>query len=75
MFIEQSSNISSSFFQVTLRVAIKLISYSGADVKDKKIFAFVSNDPTTKAMLCHLFKSAKMPVCNCYSCLFLMDIV
>lgn len=40
-----------------MQVPIRQISYTGADIKDKKMFAFVSNDQQTQAMFCHIFKT------------------
>ena len=45
------------FLQLLMQVPIRQISYTGADIKDKKLFAFISNDVQTKSMLCHIFKT------------------
>ena len=52
-----------TFSQLLMQVSIRAVSYSGADAKDKKLFAFVSNDIKTKAMVCHIFKT-KSGVCR-----------
>ena len=48
--------------QLLMQVSIRSVTYSGADSKDKKLFAFVSTDMRTKAIKCHIFKT-KAGVC------------
>ena len=43
--------------QLLMQVPIRHISYTGADQNDKKLFAFVSTDPTSKVMMCHILKA------------------
>ena len=40
-----------------MQVSIRSVTYSGADAKDKKLFAFLSTDMRTKVIKCHVFKT------------------
>ena len=43
--------------ELLMQVPIRHVSYTGADAKEKKLFAYISNDVLTKTMMCHLFKA------------------
>ena len=53
-----------------MQVPIRQVSYTGADTKDKKLFAFVSNNNQTNQMFCHCFKALD-DVCSVFSFIFI----
>lgn len=38
------------------QIPIRNISFSGVDIEDKRLFAFIATDPKTQMMNCHIFQ-------------------